>query len=63
MAIIISAILVAIFVANVAIGSIDGKPILGNVQEMLLLFAASISFVVAILNREANEEKKTENKQ
>jgi hypothetical protein len=61
MALIISAILVVIFVANVAIGSIDGNPILGNVSEMLLLFAASISFVVAILKREAEEVKKTEN--
>jgi hypothetical protein len=63
MALIISAIFVVIFVANVAIGSIAGNPILGNVSEMLLLFAASISFVVAILKREAEEVKKTENTQ
>jgi hypothetical protein len=31
------------------------------VSEMLLLFAASMSFVVAILKREAEEVKKTEN--
>lgn len=59
MAILISALLVIAFVANVAIGSVSGNPILGNVPEMLLLFAASIFFVIAILKHEADAEKKS----
>lgn len=42
-----------IFVINVSMGSITGTPLLGIVSEMILLFAASIAFVIAILKREA----------
>ena len=49
-------VLFAIFVTNVSIGSFGGSPFLGIVGEMLLLFAASISFVAAVLRREANEK-------
>lgn len=48
--------LFAVFVINVSMGSITGTVLLGIVGEMLLLFAASVSFVVAILKREANEK-------
>lgn len=49
-------VLFAIFVLNVTMGSMTGMPVLGIVGEMLLLFAASIAFVVAILRREAQEK-------
>ncbi|QDG79360.1 hypothetical protein [Labrenzia sp. PHM005] len=48
--------LFAVFVINVSMGSITGTALLGIVGEMLLLLAASVSFVVAILKREANEK-------
>lgn len=49
--------LFAVFSLNVAIGSAGGKPFLGDVGEMLLLFAVSLSFVAAILKREAAKKK------
>ncbi|MGB3313610.1 MAG: hypothetical protein WBB85_04295 [Albidovulum sp.] len=45
--------LFTIFVANVAFGAILGAAFLGDVSEMLVLFAASIAFVASILRREA----------
>jgi hypothetical protein len=45
-----------IFVVNVSMGSITGTPLLGIVSEMLLLLAASVVFVIAILQREAKEK-------
>ena len=53
----ISAILFAVFVANVVMGATTGAPILNDVQEMLLLFAASIAFVAAIIRREARNNE------
>ena len=50
--------LFVIFSLNVAIGSFGGTPFLGDVGEMLLLFAASLTFVAAILKREAAEKQK-----
>jgi hypothetical protein len=41
------------FAANVALGSFGQTPYLGDVGEMLLLFAASLAFVAAILKCEA----------
>ncbi|MBT8460268.1 MAG: hypothetical protein HKP37_03000 [Boseongicola sp.] len=55
MALIIAALLVIVFVANVIIGSM-GDPILGNVAEMLLLFGASGCFVYTVLKKEAAEK-------
>ena len=49
----ISAILFALFAGNVVLGATTGSPILGDVSEMLVLFAASIAFVAEILRREA----------
>ncbi|MCY4261546.1 MAG: hypothetical protein OXC91_14975 [Rhodobacteraceae bacterium] len=46
-------ILFAIFVINVALGASAGPVFLTFVQEMVLLFMASIAFSVAILMREA----------
>lgn len=48
-----SIIVFCIYFANVALGAFAGAAFLGDVGEMLVLFAASILFVVAILKREA----------
>jgi hypothetical protein len=61
MALIVAALLVVVFVANVVIGSVSGDPILGNVAEMLLLFGASISFVTAVLKKEAERDAAKQN--
>jgi len=50
---------IAVFVvyfANVALGAFAGSAFLGDVGEMLVLLAASILFVVAILNKEADRK-------
>ncbi len=48
-----SIIVFCIYFTNVALGAFAGRAFLGDVGEMLVLFAASILFVVAILKREA----------
>ena len=58
MALALSAILFAVFVANILMGAFLRASFLTDVQEMLLLFAASIAFVAAILNREADAKKR-----
>ena len=45
-----------LYFANVALGAFAGSAFLGDVGEMLVLFAASILFVVAIIKREADEK-------
>lgn len=52
----LSLILFVAFAANVALGAATGTPFLGDVGEMLVLFAASAVFVVAILKKEADRE-------
>ncbi|KIC42155.1 hypothetical protein RA27_01785 [Ruegeria sp. ANG-R] len=52
MYLIIAVVLFAIFVVNVVLGALSGSPFLGDIGEMLMLFAASIAFVVAVLRRE-----------
>ena len=52
MALVIAAVLFAIFAANVVAGSLFGGPIVGDVSEMLILFASCIAFVAGILARE-----------
>ncbi len=56
---VIALVLVAAFTANVVMGAVGEAPIVGNVAEMLILFAAAISFSVGILRSEAraNSEK------
>lgn len=49
-----SVVVFAIYFANVALGAFAGSAFLGDVGEMLVLFAASILFVVAILKKEAD---------
>lgn len=58
MLLIVSAVLFCLFAANVALGSMGAGVVLGDVSEMLVLFAASIFFVAAILQREAAEKDK-----
>ncbi len=53
-----SLIVFLLFAANVAIGASTGAAFLGDVGEMLVLFASAILFVVAILKREAEEKRK-----
>lgn len=53
-----SVIVFALYFANVALGAFGGNAILGDVGEMLVLFAASILFVVAILKAEADRKNK-----
>ena len=48
-----SIVVFVIYFANVAMGAFAQAAFLGDVGEMLVLFAASILFVVAILKREA----------
>lgn len=51
-----SVIVFAVYFANVALGAFAGRAFLGDVGEMLVLFAASILFVVAILKKEADRK-------
>ena len=51
-----AAFIFAIYFANVAMGAFTGNVFLGDVGEMLVLFAASIVFVVAILKKEADRD-------
>ena len=53
-----SAIVFAIYFANVALGAFGGNAFVGDVGEMLVLFAASILFVIAILKAEADRKNK-----
>ncbi len=48
----------ALYFANVALGAFANAAILGDVGEMMVLFAASILFVVAILKAEADRKNK-----
>jgi hypothetical protein len=43
---------------NVALGAFADAAFLGDVGEMLVLFAAAILFVVAILQKEADRKNK-----
>lgn len=51
-ALFLAAALMALFVANVALGAFAQSSFLGDVGEMLVLFAACIAFVIAVLARE-----------
>lgn len=48
----ISCTLFAVFLANVLLGATTGQPFMGDIAEMLTLFAAVISFVPGILREE-----------
>ena len=53
-----SILVFAIYFANVALGAFTGNAVFGDVGEMLVLFVASILFVVAILKAEADRRDK-----
>jgi len=53
-----SFIVFAIYFANVALGAFASSAFLGDVGEMLVLLVASILFVVAILQKEADHKDK-----
>jgi len=54
-----SAIVFALYFANVTLGAFADSAVLGDVGEMLVLFAATILFVVAILKEEAERNSKS----
>jgi len=61
MAYLIAAVLVMAFTANVVIGAVGDAPIVGNVAEMVILFAAAIAFSVGILRSEARAKAEKSN--
>lgn len=52
-----SIVVFAAFFANVALGAFASSAFLGDVGEMLVLFAAAILFVIAILKRETAKNR------
>ena len=58
MILIASAVVFALYFANVSLGAYTGSTVLGDVGEMLVLFVATILFVVAILKKEAERDSK-----
>lgn len=56
MALLLSAVLFGVYVTNVGVGAFGGTQYLNDVQEALMLFAATIAFVAAILRAEAKKK-------
>ena len=50
-------VLFLLFFGNVTVGALGQKAPLGDIQEMLMLFAASITFVVSVLLSEAERDR------
>ena len=57
----ISGVFFAVFIGNVVLGSSSNSPLVGDVGEMLLLFATSVFFVAAILKRAAADTESKRN--
>ena len=53
----VAIVLFAAYVADVVMGGLAGISILSDVQEMLMLFAATIAFVAVILAREKQSKE------
>ncbi|AXI46660.1 hypothetical protein C1J03_11895 [Sulfitobacter sp. SK012] len=53
-----SIVVFAIYFTNVALGAFFQAAVLGDVGEMLVLLAAAVLFVVAILQKEADQKDK-----
>ena len=51
-------LLFLLFFANVAMGAARMGAVLGDVGEMLMLFASALAFTIGVLQREAIEKKK-----
>ena len=56
MALALAAALFGVFVTNIGLGAFGGTQFLDDVQEMLMLFTATIAFVAAILRAEAKKK-------
>jgi len=59
MALIVAALLYGASFLNVVLGAFFQAAVLNDVQEMLVMFAASLAFVVGILTRERRAQDKT----
>ncbi|MES9935403.1 MAG: hypothetical protein ABW153_03110 [Sedimenticola sp.] len=59
MILIASAIVFALYFANVSLGAFTDSAVLGDVGEMLVLFVAAVLFVVAILKKEAERDARS----
>lgn len=57
---VIAGVLFAVFVGNVAIGASGAERYLTDVQEMIVLFAASCAFVIVVLKQEAKANASAE---
>lgn len=57
-----SFVVFAIFFLNVALGAFADRAFFGNIGEMLVLFLATVLFVVAILKKEADRENESDSK-
>ncbi len=60
MSLIASVIIFVLYFANVSLGAYTGKAVLGDVGEMLMLFVATIFFVLAIVKKEVERDSKSE---
>ena len=56
----VALVLFAAFFANVALGAFARVAFLSDVNEMLMMFAAAIAFVVGVLQRESRTKRKAE---
>lgn len=57
MFLIASAVVFVVYFSNVALGAFSDGAFLGDVGEMLVLFAATVLFVIAILRKEADRKR------
>ena len=48
-----------VFFANITVGAMGGSVFLGDVLEMLVLFAAVLLFVAGVLVREAQDARRS----
>ena len=55
-----SVIVFVAYFSNVALGAFANAAVLGDVGEMIVLFIASILFVVAIMQKEADRKNKND---
>jgi len=52
-----AAVLFCAFFSNVALGAVGQKPLLDDIQEMLVLFASSVFFAGSVLLFEAQDKR------
>ena len=56
----IAAALFCAFFSNVALGALGQKPLLNDIQEMLILFTSSVFFAASVLLFEAEDKRAAE---